>query len=160
MSTKTLILAGNRIWETCALVSVSRSPCSVATRQSAALTPTLPSPLHLVTSGDRCSYPSAMLRENTLYGSHLMPGLYMPLDAQPRTPESHSGLRSLRQALLSTDWLKCTWHLILKVYKRFNIQKLFFARVKLNNSYYVYKIPSMKNKGLSELIKKEVLQKL
>lgn len=150
MSTKTSILAGKRIWETWVLVPVRQFPRSVDTTVSC------PHPRPPFTSSscylwDRCASPSAILRENTLYVEIWRPA---------PTPESHSGPRSLRQALLSTDWLKCTWHLILKVHKCFNIQKLFFARVKLNNSYYVYKIPSMKNKGLSELIKKEVLQKL
>lgn len=158
MSTKTLILAGNRIWEPWVWVPVSWPPCSVDAQLSGAphsclpLTLPFPSPLHLVTSWDRCSSSIS----NTKRKIHHTVQIWCQALDSWITSEP----RSCRQALLRTDWLKCTGHLILKVYKRFNIQKLFFARVKLNNSYYVYKIPSMKNKGLSKLIKKEVLQKL
>lgn len=167
MSTKTLILAGSRILEIWALFSVSRSPHSavdsitVRSLSTPVLSLSLPptsasSPCRLLM---RCSSSISDTKRNPLHGSHAtsdlicfpfgccVPGLVNYAQGKP-------------QACFAPNWLaKCTWHLILKVYKHFNIQKLFFARVKLNNSYYVYKIPSMKNKGLSKLIKKEVLQK-
>lgn len=165
MSTKTLILVGSRILEIWALFSVSRSPHSAVdsiTVRPLSSSPSLSlplQPLHLVASLWDALHPSAIPSAIPyMVHTRLQTSYAFPLDAV--SLDSWITLRrSLRHALLLTDWLKCTWHLILKVYKHFNIQKLFFARVKLNNSYYVYKIPSMKNKGLSKLIKKEVLQK-